>query len=80
MTMRTLITLAAILVSTTASAEPVTTFRNSQGQIQGYATKHGNATTFENSQGQQTGRAERNRDGTVIYFDAKGRQIGSARR
>jgi hypothetical protein len=60
-------------------AEPLTVFRNDRGQVTGYGERRGNTTTFSNSLGQQTGRAERQRDGTTIFYDAMGRQIGTAR-
>jgi hypothetical protein len=61
-------------------AEPLTVFRNDRGQVTGYGERRGNTTTFSNSLGQQTGRSERLPDGTTIFYDAMGRQIGSARR
>jgi hypothetical protein len=71
--------LSAVLIGH-LRAEPVTTYRDSMGRVQGYATTRGNTTTFSNALGQQTGRAERQRDGTTILYDAMGRQIGTARR
>jgi hypothetical protein len=61
------------------TAQPLTTFRNDKGQITGQATTRGNTTTFSNDRGQQTGRAERGRDGTTTFYDAMGRQVGTAR-
>jgi hypothetical protein len=60
-------------------AEPVTTFRDNMGRVQGYATKHGNTTTYEDRMGQQTGRAERRPDGTTNFYDSMGRMIGSSK-
>jgi hypothetical protein len=47
--------LSAVLIGH-LRAEPVTTYRDSMGRVQGYATTRGN---FSNEKGQQTGRAER---------------------
>jgi hypothetical protein len=62
-----------------ASAEPATVYRDSLGRVTGTATTRGTTTTFSNALGQQTGRAEHKRDGTTIYYDNMGRQIGTAR-
>jgi hypothetical protein len=62
------------------AAEPLTVYRNDKGQITGYGERRGNTTTFENSLGQNVGRAEQRRDGTVQFYDAQGRQTGSARK
>jgi hypothetical protein len=71
---------AILVLVLPAAAEPLTVLKNDKGQVTGYATTRGNVTTYEDAAGRQTGRAERKSDGTVIYFDAKGRQIGSARK
>jgi hypothetical protein len=64
-----------------ASAEPQTrTFYNDKGQVTGTATTRGNTTTYSNEKGQQTGRAERSKDGTIRFYDEKGRNVGSARK
>src|SRR5690242_9129095 len=39
-------------------AEPLTTYRDSMGQVHGYATTRGNTTTYEDAMGRQTGRSE----------------------
>jgi hypothetical protein len=70
---------ALVALITTASAEPLTTFRNDKGQVTGYSERRGNTTTFSNSLGQQTGRAERQRDGTTIFYDSAGRMVGSSK-
>jgi hypothetical protein len=72
----------ALLAATIAAAgaEPLTTFRNSQGQIVGYGERRGNTTIFTNPSGQQTGRAERQRDGMTIFYDANGQQVGTAKK
>jgi hypothetical protein len=67
------------MLITTASAEPLTTFRNDKGQVTGYSEWRGNTTTFSNERGQSTGRAERQRDGTTIFYDSMGRMIGSSK-
>jgi hypothetical protein len=61
-------------------AEPVTVFRNDKGQVIGYGEKRGNTTTYSNEKGQQTGRADRSKDGTIRFYDEKGRNVGSARK
>jgi hypothetical protein len=78
--MRTIIALTAILFATAAIAESVTVFRNDKGQVIGYGEKRGNTTTYSNEKGQQTGRAERSKDGTIRFYDEKGRNVGSARK
>jgi hypothetical protein len=40
-----------------AVAEPVTTFRDAMGRVQGYGATRGNSATFSNARGQQTERA-----------------------
>jgi hypothetical protein len=63
-----------------ASAEPQTrTFYNDKGQVTGTATTRRNTTMFENERGQEIGRAERRPDGSTIYFDDRGRIIGTSR-
>jgi len=75
-----IITLAAVIVSTAAIAEPQRrSFYNDRGQEVGRATTRGNTTTFYNDRGQATGRAERRSDGATIFYDAMGRQIGTSR-
>jgi hypothetical protein len=69
-----------VLIGHVRAEERTRTLYNDKGQVTGQATTRGNATTFSNDRGQQTGRAERRGDGTVIYFDAMGRQIGTARK
>jgi hypothetical protein len=59
--------------------ERAQTFQNPLGQEVGRATTRGNTTTFENSRGQNTGRAERRPDGSTIYFNSKGQQLGTSR-
>jgi hypothetical protein len=59
-------------------AEPLTTYRDNMGRVQGYATTHGNTTTYQDAQGRQTGRAERRPDGTVQFYDVMGRSVGTA--
>jgi hypothetical protein len=36
-------------------------------------------TVFSNAKGQETARAERGRDGTLQFYNEKGRGVGSAR-
>ena len=55
-----------------ASAESLTTYRDSMGRVQGYATTRRNVTTYEDAMGWQTGRAERRGDGTVNFYDSRG--------
>jgi hypothetical protein len=74
-----LLVFAVLFGMVRASAETqLQTFRDDKGRITGQATTRGNTTTFENSRGQNTGRAERHPDGTIIFFDDKGRMIGSS--
>jgi hypothetical protein len=73
------ITLLAAAITATA-AEPLTVYRNDNGQITGYGERHGNTTVFTDPKGQQTGRAVRGRDGVTILYDASGRRVGTAKR
>ena len=75
----TMIVVTTLAIVGVVRAEPVTTYRDNMGRVQGYGSTRGNVTTYSNSLGQQTGRAERRRDGTVHYFNEKGQQIGTAR-
>jgi len=60
-------------------AEPLTTYRDSMGRVQGYATKHGNATTFTDAMGRQIRRVARNRDGTTTFYNDRGQTVGSSK-
>ncbi len=75
-------TVPGLLPSTTtiARGEPLTTFRNDRGQVTGYGQTQGNTTTYKNERGQEVGRAIRQQDGSILFYDSKGRSIGSARR
>jgi YD repeat-containing protein len=65
------------LLSTSAAAQPATTFRNERGQITGTASTSGSVTTFRDSAGRVTSTAGRMRDGSIQYRDTMGRLTGS---
>jgi hypothetical protein len=81
------IAIAIVLFTLSARAEPLsaerrgttTIFEDSMGRDVGRAERRGNTTTFEDRTGRDTGRAERRPDGTIQFYDAQGRQIGSSR-
>ena len=72
-----LVLLAAL--ATPAAAQNQTTFRNSQGQTTGTATRDSNGTTtFLDDSGRTTGTATTNSNGTTTFRNEKGQTTGTA--
>jgi hypothetical protein len=69
----------AVLLFGSAQAEDSKTFRNERGQEIGRSITRGNTTTLKDAMGREIGRSERRGDGTTIYYDERGRSLGSSR-
>ena len=78
--MKTALVAVLAAFTTTAVAEPLTTHRNSLGQVTGSAQQRGNTTVFTDRMGQQVGTSVLTRNGTTTFFNARGAQVGAAGR
>jgi YD repeat-containing protein len=77
MTMRSLITLTAVVAMTGAAMAQGRTFYDSAGRIIGKsATDSQGTTTFYDARGRATGRASTDSGGMTTIYDARGRVIG----
>jgi YD repeat-containing protein len=79
-TMKTLyIAVLTLAMTTVASAQPSTTFRDASGRLTGTVTTDSNGTrTFRDGSGRTTGTATRDSNGTTTFRDASGRTTGTA--
>jgi hypothetical protein len=68
---------ALLLITETAHAQNMQTFRDSSGRTIGNATKSGNTTVFRDARGRTTGTATTDSGGTTIFRDSSGRTTGT---
>jgi hypothetical protein len=68
-----------VLLFGSAQGEESKTFRNERGQEIGRSITRGNTTTLKDEKGREIGRSERRDDGTTIFFNQRGQEIGSSR-
>jgi hypothetical protein len=76
--MKTLIVIATLMLSVTASAQQ-TTIRDSMGrEIGSVSTDSSGTRTFRDNMGRMTGTATRDGGGTTTFRDSSGRLTGTA--